>query len=451
MTKTNQPQSNPDSAPESLAGRLARYISDVLTPQQRASMHSDMCAVVIAASPPKTATAIAWMTILSSFLHDCSPSTGGNLWDYLTDANLASWQGACLSNRQSGHTMRTRRAILERLIRVHRGGPTKVAKVDARKIRPAPLTSDEITAILSACTAESTSALRGFAAHICANVKVGSQGYTFSVVAGELWLTCLDGERTAVVKIDDALLELDGQTLLSDDWDALCRTSFNLRTYLNPPIAIQTFRSLALSDTTRTLGENIKLFGLNEDSLSAIAEYLPPVDLATEKHYWSLFRDGVPQNNGGECTGSDPATRSARQTHKGRQEGTLVPRKISRAETRRLAQKIKAEKSASVMPSEVSIYLDSYLPDEADATWNDIEGDVRAMLHKGEFRTVETARKYAVALTAYLRWRSLEHLATSCPDALTFANIDAFFALGTSHLGQRSKADYRSRLRTLAS
>jgi len=453
-THTNSDQRLTEAATlerEDLVVRLARFRSKSLTPEQYQSMHEEMSAAVIAAAPTTTETAVAWMTVLSSFLRDSAPSSGGTLWDHLTDVKLASWQGAWLRDGQPAHTLRTRRAILERIIRVHRGGPVMVAKVDARKVRPAPLANDDLTSILEACVAESTSALRGFAAYICANVKVGSHGHRFTVVAGELWLTRSNGECCVVVGFDDTLFNLAGQVLLPDDWDALCRTAFNLRTYLNTTIAIQTFRMLALNDTRRSLGEIITLFGFNEDALSAIAEYLPPIVLSGDAHYRALFRDGVTLVDGVECTASLSATPSPRRSLKGRREETPVPRRISRAETRRLAQKIAAEKSASVMPSEVSIYLDSYLPDEADATWSVIEVDVRAMLHQGGFRSIETARKYAVALTTFLRWRSGQHLATGCPAALTYANIDGFFALGTSHLGQRSKADYRSRLRTLAS
>lgn len=434
---------------ETLAERLDRYESRILTADQRATMHADICATVVAANPPNASTAIAWMTVVSGFIRDIAPAQGGPLWEYLTDAKLATWQGQWLRKGRSTHTLRTRRAILDRLVRVHRGGPTKINKIDARKVRPAPLSMTDVERLLAACEEESLSALRGFAAHIGAGVMAGvRRGDTFVELVGELVLRRGSGNLLAVAHPGERLSQLVGEKVHEEDWDSLCRTAFKLRLYLNPTIAIQTFRQLATSDTRRSLAESIHHYRLNELALSAIAEHLPPADLDTNNQFKKLLRDG---SLGGECTQYPLATPSARPNVLGQPREVQVPRKVSRAESRRRAKEFAAQKATRGLPEVVAQYISSYTPDEADDVWRTIESDVREMLRLGGYRTVETTRKHAVALTALLRWRASQHYATKCPEVLTFAHIDDFYARGLSDLGDRSKRDYRSRLRTLAS
>lgn len=433
-----------------LAARLERIESSLLTKEQRLTMHTSMCNAVLAVNPTTTTAAVSAMTILARFLHDRAPTEGGHLWDYLTDVNLASWLGVSLRAGRSRHTLRTRRGVLEQIIRVHRGGPVKIANVDTRRVAVPPLSLGDLAALGEACATSGPSAMRGFASAIGAGARARSHGQTF--VGSEHTLRLVDprGRHRPVVDFGGVFDELAGQTLLNVDWDETCRVAFNLRLCLNPSIAMQSFRLLALNTVDRPLFHTITRHNLDEQALNMILEYLPQLELMTSPALKEVFRDGG-LSVSSECTeGSLTAPLSPVASNGWRRED-VVPRKISRAQSRRLAKEIIASRAAYTPPIDVALYIDCYLPDEANDTWVSIEEDVRAMLRLGQFRTVETTRKYAVTLTAMLRWRAEQRLPTTCPTALTFINIDGFYAAGLSNLGTRSKADYRSRLRTLAS
>ncbi len=433
--------------------KLAAYRSRLLTNEQHSTMHDEICAAVLAAEPPNERAAMEWLTITSSYLHDVAPPSGGDLWSYLTDAKVASWIGASVLGGRSTHTLKTRRIVLERIIRVHRGGPSTIPNAAPRAVLPAPLTLATTVDLLAACQAEpSSAALRGFVAYIGAGIGHTKRALRFVATPDGLAVEMKEGDRHAIVSQLGTLSELAGQALRAEDWAELRATASALRIWLDPTVAIQTFRMLAVSESHLPLDETILRHRLGEPALSGIAEHLDVPDFITDPLLRSVLRGPGVTELGAVCTGDTTGTRSARPPRGGRIGGAAqMPRQISRAKARRLARQHAAQAAAaSVVPDAVSSYIARYVPDEADAAWDTFAADVRSMLGRSGLKTVETTRKYAVALTSYLRWRNSEGLTTSCPQALTFVGIESFAARGLAHLSERSKRDYRSRLRTLA-
>jgi hypothetical protein len=161
------------------------------------------------------------------------------------------------------------------------------------------------------------------------------------------------------------------------------------------------------------------------------------------------LRDGRAE---GECTDCDASALSGQpQLRTSKEDTAALTRKTSRAAAKRLAEELMASATQKSLKAEpVLNYLASYVPDQDDEVWDSIAQKVRGTVTTCQFVSVETARKHAVALAAFLRWRASEGCSTEIASSLTFAVVDAFYVHGMPDLSARSKRDYRSRLRHLA-
>lgn len=427
-----------------LRDRVTRYQSARMTAGQRDTMHAGICEAVVAAQPSSVREAVAWMTIVTGFVADVAPASGGSLDDHLTDAMISHWVSSSALAGRSRHTLKTRRGVLNRLLRAHRGVASDTSADLARRTGGRPLGTAEIAALVDGCHSDSRSALRGFVAHVAAGVPVGTSAVRFnvgSVARGEhCW-------PIAPTKCEVA--DLEGDRLIEDDWEALKDVAVTLGIALSPTVATQTYRFLAVSDERLTLEQRLVHYGLTEPAVTAAARQLGPIACTDWESAKFWLRDG---RVAGECTPWPTSARSPRPRTRGAEEDDqALTRTTSRAATKRLAMEYAAATAAkSLLTEPIADYLATFVPDQDDEVWDSIAEKVRGAVTACQFVSIETARKHAVTLTAFLRWRALEGYPTDIASSLTFAVVDAFYVHGMPDLSARSRRDYRSRLRHLA-
>ena len=441
----NQNHNKPANETESIAKRLDRYNSLKLTAGQRDTMLSQVRSAVLGAKPNDSGEAIRWMTYVTGFIHDVAPETGGSFDDYFTDAMISTWVSRSVLAGKARHTLMTRRGALTRILRAHRGLAVGKETQPSRETLTAPLALIDVQRLLSACTNDSRSALRGFIAHVLSGVPVGTMGARFWT-NGDTWIAGAKGTWFAA-PIDRDVSELDGDYLIEEDWRALKDVANTLGVHLSASVTAQTFRKLAVLDELFPLGERFARYGLSERSVDAIWPHLVSIQ------QWEISSDLL-RGTGLSfvCATSRSSALSSRTRTRGPKEGGQdLTRKTSRAAAKRLSDQRIAEKACrSEKAAPIEDYLATFVPDQDDAVWESIATAVRASVARCQFSSIQTAKAHAVTLTAFLRWRASMGQSTTPTDALTFATIDAYHVHGMPDLGERSRRDYRSRLRHIA-
>lgn len=95
--------------------------------------------------------------------------------------------------------------------------------------------------------------------------------------------------------------------------------------------------------------------------------------------------------------------------------------------------------------------LDSYKPlGVADAEWQTVAGTVHSIMERSQLKNLNTFDKHLRVLAGYMLWRH-QHGRSHLPvEALTFVAIDEFFRGGLEGRSERTRDEYRGRLRMLA-
>ena len=436
-----------DSHADEIRERLARYRPKSLSTAQRAAFLDSMREAVLAAAPRHAKEAQSWMSILAGFVVDVATPSDTKLTTILTDAQVSRWVSASLRAGRSRHTLATRRGILIRLLAAQRGSRENLA-LPRRPILRTADSGQLVADLLASCKADSRSAERGAVAHLLAGVPVGTSGACFA--PSSEGLVVVTPTRTyAVTPSTLDVTGLVGNLLIDEDWVALKDVAAAEWLTLTPGLATQIWRTLTLEDVTLSLAQRIRRYQLTEEGVTAILSVTANPSDAEFFSARGILRDGLAEI---VCTTDPVPAPLAPPRGRGTKEaGQQVTRKTSRAAAKRLADERMAESAARTTTSEpVADYLATYVPDIDDGVWEQMAADVRAAVTACGFQTVETARKHAVALTAFLRWRDSLGYPTKVESALTFSAIDDFFARGMSDLATRSRRDYRSRLRHLA-
>ncbi|HUX05498.1 MAG TPA: hypothetical protein VMV53_11430 [Acidimicrobiales bacterium] len=435
---------------QAIKDRVARYKSNRLTVAQRETMSSDICAAIVAAQPSTADEAVAWMTIVSGFIADVAPSTGGSLSDYLNEAAISRWVSTNANSGKSRKTLNTRRGVLNRTLRAHRGVAANITNGPARRRTAAPLSLIDVARLAKGCQDSCRSAWRGFVAHITAGVPIGTLGARFDSGAVNV-LTAKSRQWLVAYQDNDlaSLANLGGDHLIDADWGALKDVAAELGVVLTRDIVTQTYRLLAVSDNRFSIAERLTYFTLNERGATAVAQFLSPFASELANIDKIQLRDGL---TNGVCTSGTTSALSNRANARGSEEDVApLTRKTSRAAAKRLAAERSAEiaeKRRRALP--VEDYLATFVPDRDDAIWNDIALTVRTAVGHCNFTSIQRAREHAVALAAYLRWRVAQGMAFEVTSSLIFAGIDVFYVQGMPDLSPRTRGDYRLRLRFIA-
>ena len=438
---------NNTANPTDIATRLGRYRPKSLNDTQVESLLPAMRAVVLAGEPRTYDEARNWMSVLAIFIRDAAPPTVQRLHEILTDSAVSLWVSKCAQSGRSLHTLKTQRGTLQRLLGAQRGALTSEKRSLVKCRASNSIAPDELAALLEGCNAGSLSARRGAIAHLGAAVPVGTIRARFYWDGSSLIVVTPD-RRYPVPPSSIVLTGVDGCFLSEEDWKALKDEAATLGLALTPNLALRTARGTALNDTTLTLAERITRYAVSQEGCTSVLRAIGPIDGAVFEKNREILRDGA----AGVCTNAPaPAPSVVPRVSGTKEAGQQMTRKTSRAALKRLAAQRMAEDAVRARNGEpVVAYLATYVPDECDEIWERFADDVRSAVGAAGFTSIETARKHAVALNAFLRWRAQHGQATTIATALTFAHVDEFFTRGMTDLAERSRRDYRSRLRTLA-
>lgn len=433
--------------PEMVA-RLRRYRPRNLSTTQHTLYLESMCDVVLAAGPRNYVEARNWLSVLAAFVGEVATPATGTLDDVLSDAEISRWIGLSALKGRSRHTLKTRRGVLVRLVGARRGAMTSVTRSVPERRRAGTIVGAELATLLEGCNADSLSARRGALAHLLAGVPVGTRRTRFHKSASGL-LVVAPSQSYPVPPSAIDLASVEGTLVIEEDWIALKDVARALGISISAVTALRSARAAALGDVSLTLAQRLTRYHLTEDGCTTALRAMDAPDDAELLVGRAILRDGTVS---GECTDPSLGAPSPTPRPRGAKEaGHQVTRKTSRAAAKRLAAERLAQSEARAEGTQpIADYLATYVPDECDATWDRIAPTVRATVGVCEFQSVETARKHAVALNAYLRWRAQNGQSTDVATALAYGPIDEFFARGLSDLSERSRRDYRSRLRALA-
>ncbi len=128
---------------------------------------------------------------------------------------------------------------------------------------------------------------------------------------------------------------------------------------------------------------------------------------------------------------------------------------MTKPASRRSAQRRAAEirKAAlTELPAPLAKILDAYQPDGiAEAVWVEIRAGHREVMVRSGIVGRDSFKKQLKVVALYLAWRHQQGGSLALTDALTFDLIDSWYTNGTSGLSDRTRNDYRSRMRNLAS
>ena len=456
MTTNNAPKTPSDDLREAIANHVHRYRPRLLTEDQAQTMLADIRAAVLRAEPTLPTIAGNWMSVVCRFIADTALPSGGSLVKVLTPAKLAGWLAQQKLAGVPTHTLRTRKGILDQVLRAQSGLPAKIAKTHPREIGAPPMSRDNLKLLGDACASTGIHAQRGFAAAFGSGRYDSSiVGATFEAEGSQVWLRTLDGLRLPVASATLGIESLLGETVQDGDWRQVRSVASSLGLHLDAKMILRTFRYLALEEPT-SLMTILRRFSLTEDALESVISYLPQVDTLS----LAVLRDDVlctdcylqPIAGANARTGRVGHARVGSTPDEPDRTSRQMAKRVSRAEAQRLAKHFreKAEQYPEI-PDEVRKYIVEYTPKSVTAEdWDIIGPTFREVLLRCGFRTDGAIRVHTTVLTAYLSWRHQEGKSLAVKDAMTDAAIDQFYLRGSEALADRTRNDYRSRLKTQA-
>ena len=460
-THANNQQSLSAPLDEEITAHVQRYRSQLLSASQFEALGDDIRSCVLAASPPSKVVAGQWLSILSAFLAHTAPNDGGLLEEQLTSAKVASFLSVRARAGESDHRIRTLQGVLNRMIRSQRGLASKVANIHRRPMGTNPLTSREFATLRAACILSGKVATRAFAAVFSTGLTGDALvGATISNQKGSSTLVLASGFEVPAVA-DVICLAEDGSVLRDGDWRELTSVASDCNIHLNAAIALQTFRHGALEEDGAICDLMVR-YQLNEAALTAIARHLDPVNIGRDAHLVELLRNGgLPDRR----IGSGPLTRRrvcgrtpsdtfppADQQSAVGEGGVSMKKKPSRAEMMRLAAEFReAEATHPEVPAEIAGFIDGYMPVGADlVAWAEVGPVLREMMRRSGLRSPHAVKSNCTALGHYLIWRNQQGLSLEIAMCMDHDAIDRFFVALDGGFGDRTRNDYRSRLRRLA-
>ena len=469
---TNSPQAavQADIGSDEIAAHVDRYNPRVLSDAQRTTMLDEIRVAVLKAEPTTKYIAGNMLSVVCTFIGQSAPREGGRLADYLTEDQVASWISASVLKGVSKHTLASRRGMLARIVRASKGLPATISGVRARDVAAAPVEMELLARLRDACAAAGESALRGF-------VAVFGTGLRDSHCCGGIFVAGPDGTRLllpsgAVVAVAPGVgdvADIVGNAVLDGDWRETRAIANKLGVFVDHQTIKQTHRVLAVLDPD-PLAVLVARYHLTEDALNAIADYLPTLITRDETFVAAALRGESPRQNGYMARdvylGPNKRTRaaSARRANTRHVDGDAradgaslggiaVGKKVSRAEVQRLAKQFREQaKTFPPIPDSVRDFIDNYEPIGIEAgCWERVAAIVRDEVKRAGFQSVAAVARHCTTFGLYMAWRDAQGLSLNVNDAMKLEGIDQFYLRGLTKYGDRTKNDYRSRLRTLAS
>lgn len=129
-----------------------------------------------------------------------------------------------------------------------------------------------------------------------------------------------------------------------------------------------------------------------------------------------------------------------------------MAKKTSKAEMQRLAKAFREQAEVlPEIPARAAAYIENFVPAGVEPeVWEAIRDVYRQVMRKAGYKSDKPVAQFSTALGRYLLWRHAEHLDVSVTSAMRFDDIDRFYVRGLDDSSERTRNDYRSRLRLLA-
>lgn len=470
MNNKSKPVDQIEDTLDDIVAHVLRYNPRLLSAAQRDSMLDDIRVAVLKAEPTTRYVAGNMLSVLCTFVSQSTPTSGARLADCLTEDRVASWISASVLKGVSKHTLASRRGLLARIVRASQGLPATISGVRARSMGAAPLGTDSFTQLRAACAAAGEAAQRGFTA-------VFGTGLSDAQCVGAVFVTSPSGPRlqlasgvqVAIAPGVGDVAALIGSTVLDGDWRETRATANSLSVFIDQQAIKQTYRALAVLDH-QPLAALVANYRLTEDALNAVAPYLPTLITRTDTFVTAALRGSVPgqqpyvpvegyagggRRRKGACAPANTPRHGQRDALVDgvRQGGVAVAKKVSRAEAQRLAKQFREQATTfPPIPDAVRDFIDNYEPIGMEPElWARIARIVRDEVKRAGFQTVAAVVRHCTTLGLYMAWRDAQGLSLNVAEAMKLEGIDQFYLRGLAKYGDRTKNDYRSRLRTLAS
>ena len=427
-----------------------QYRSEVLTDEQHARFMPRLRELVLAIQPTSRADARNLLGAGAALVadNDLGDSTVDEL---MTEATVVYWTGRLLTEeRLTTGTVKNYIGRFQRLLRVTRDVPGRI-RVQASKQTPAQGYSDEtLDALATAVAAAGVHATRGLAASVGLG-HLGVESGTFVLDDGNWFLHQRNGSRTRVLPFVGRLAETWGDATVRDgDVDAFRVVARDLGVNVTAPILNNTFRRLAF-ELPMPVAEVLGVFNISVQSIDAVRHSMNAVELMTPELVESMR--GLPV---AACAPHEAAHVAARPPSSGSSKDTPVKqrkKKISRQEVQRLAAEHAALLAQPVSLAEelrplVEHYVPPFLTSEEWAAVRPMF--VSVMSRCAHLKNKVTLERHRAPVAGLLAWALGQHLSFEEQSILTYRTIDAYWASGLVGMQDRTRNDYRSRLRNIA-
>ncbi len=390
----------------------------------------------------------------SRFLADVVPSGDGvveGLDFWFTEARVAMWANAARLAGAERRTVSNISGRLKRLVRVQLGMPARIRVRGELDVLAAPLVATELSDLIDACIASGGAATRGLVAAIGTGVVgVPAEGAAIVTSGRSISLILVCGRTYSVVgPIAEMVADLAelGATVTSGDWDALRHAAARVDVHFNSVRARQTFRALAFSSSD-SVANAIGVFQLTSDAVEGTWPHLRRSDSLDEELVHVMLRDlaRAPRLWAGTVRVISPSSEVTTGNV------PMPSGKISAAEARRRTEARKAlAETPEPLAATHAAALGSYVPQIRDkGKWIRVQAVHHEVMIRSRIKGYDSFRKHLRIVAAYLMWRDANGEPIEISSAFTFAAIDRYYLQGMAEKEDRTRNDYRSRLRNLA-
>lgn len=432
-------------SPAQIAAAIDGYRPTSLTEVQSDLYLATIKDLVRASAPHSILVATQRLTAACVFV-GATAHLGEDFDVAFTEARAQGWvNGEVSAGRRSARTVSNEMGRLRVLFRVRDGLPARIKAPNVPLAVVAPLSASIVARLESAVSAADVSARRGYLAAFGSGMwGPHIAGGVIERTTDDRWVaTSPDGVRRYLPKRFYSLCRcLDSRVLSEADTDAFKRVASAEGIALTPVLALQTWRAAVIA-VEMPMVRLIRDFGLSTDSMSKLLPHLAAE--MTDEDLVAVFRDGGRAVPGGAVTVAviSPSSEDS--------PGAMVT-KISKADARRRAKAYRDFlDSPEPLAPELQSQLDDYVPATIDPeTWVAIAEVFRWVMERSRLTSIANFDKHRGVLARYLAWRSERAMSIAVTDAMTLIEIDRYVADGMGEFDQKTRNDYRTRLRNLA-
>lgn len=275
--------SNPfDALPDEVKTYLDGYQTRLLNPTQAEALLPELRRLVAAVPPTSRQDAKVLMSSACRFLAEVSRNRDGDLAGLLTDVEVARWSHVQKAGSMSDGTLANHLGRLQRLLRVRRGLPGRIAVRGESCPPEPPYSPGEVAALVAAGFGAGDGAGAVVVALLGAGVAIpDSVGSRLGVEDGRLRCVTADGTlRTVVAAVAALTPSQSASSTTTDDWQLARQAADEAGLTLSVNRGRQTWRVLSLCED-RPVADIMRATGIGAKALDATRPHLPAVPAST--------------------------------------------------------------------------------------------------------------------------------------------------------------------------